>query len=59
MPRKNYYGDEISLDTAAAILGYSRKTLPRWDSRGYGPPRKETFSRCVIIQQSTSRNLEG
>ena len=52
MPRKNYYGDEISLDTAAAILGYSRKTLTRWHSRGDGPPRKETFSRRVSYSKA-------
>jgi predicted DNA-binding transcriptional regulator AlpA len=52
MPRKNYYGDEISLDTAAAILGYSRKTLTRWHSCGDGPPRKETFSRRVSYSKA-------
>jgi predicted DNA-binding transcriptional regulator AlpA len=52
MPRKNYYGDEISLDAAAAILGCSRKTLLRWDSCGYGPPRKETGSRRVAYSKA-------
>ena len=45
MPRKTYYGDDISLDTAAEILGVSRKTLWRWDRDGYGPPRKKLYMR--------------
>jgi hypothetical protein len=45
MPARQYYGDAISLDTAAAILGRSRKTLLRWHAIGYGPPRQSTHTR--------------
>jgi predicted DNA-binding transcriptional regulator AlpA len=59
MPRKSYYGDEISLDTAAAILGHSRKTLTRWHSCGDGPPRKETFSRRVSYSKAGVENWKA
>lgn len=52
MPAREYYGDAISLDTAAAILGCSRKTLLRWHAIGYGPPRMPTHTRRVEYRRS-------
>jgi predicted DNA-binding transcriptional regulator AlpA len=54
--KRGYYGDEMSLEMAAAALGKSRKTLLRWHCQGYGPARTSTCKRRV---QYSKREVEA